>query len=405
MEAERLTSWLRDGLYRELVEHILPYWMEHALDREHGGFVGRITQENRVVSDAAKGSVLNSRILWSFSAAYRVLGQSEYRQVASRAYDYLKSRFVDAEHGGVYWTLNHTGEPCDTRKHVYAQAFAIYGLSEYVRATDHEPARELAIGIYRSVERHGTDPEHGGYFEAFSREWDPLEDVRLSAKEPNTAKSMNTHLHLLEAYTNLYRVWPVSPLRRHLTALLDLFLTTIVDAGRNHLVAFFDADWSPRSRCISFGHDIEASWLLLEAADVLGDAVRRKRTREVCLDIARVTAKEGLDEDGGLFNETTTDGAVDTDKHWWPQAEAIVGFLNAYQESGDVSFLTAAAASWTFARKYIVDSRHGEWFFRVDRRGSPYGEEDKVGVWKCPYHNARVCLEVITRADELGRHK
>ncbi|QXD15448.1 AGE family epimerase/isomerase [Rhodocaloribacter litoris] len=403
MEAPPLLHRLRDELYRELVDHILPYWMTHAVDHTGGGFVGRITNENEVLTGAPKGCVLNARILWAFSAAYRLLRNPDYRALADRAYDYVSTCFLDTEHGGVYWMLNPAGRPRDTRKFVYAQAFAIYGLSEYARATGHEPARALAVELGQVLEHHCTDPVHGGYFEVFSRDWRRLAGARLSDRDEQAPKSMNTHLHVLEAYTSLYRIWPAPGLRRRLAGLIDLFLTKILDTGTGHVRPFFQVDWTPTSRVVSFGHDIEASWLLMEAAGVLGEAALKDRARTAGLAVARTILAEGVDRDGGLFYEAHPDGTLDTDKHWWPQAEAIVGFVNAYGETGERLFLDAAAATWAFTRAHIVDRVHGEWFFRVDRRGNPCPGEDKVGVWKCPYHNVRACLEVIARTDRLAR--
>lgn len=386
---------LRDELYAELTERLLPFWADKALDERHGGFVGQITHHGTVVADAEKGVVLNARILWTFSAAHRLLGAGAYRAEADRAFAYLDEHGWDAEHEGVFWSLDHRGEPLNTRKQTYAQAFAIYGLSEYYRATKATAALERAIRLFELIEAHAHDPQHGGYIEAFRRDWSALDDMRLSEKDLNAPKTTNTLLHVLEAYTNLYRVWPDDALRSQLTALTERFLDTVIDAETHHLRLFFDRDWSLQSTLVSYGHDIEAAWLLLEAADVLGDADLRARVRAATLAIARTTLREGQDADGGIFYET--DSARDTDKHWWPQAEAIVGFLVAYQETRDAAFLDAAVAAWDFARRCVLDREHGEWFGRVSRDGVPYEDEDKVGFWKCPYHNARACFEAVER--------
>lgn len=397
MEMTSTLSTLRSELRDELTLRILPYWMEHAIDHVHGGFVGRITQNNEVVAGAEKGVVLNARILWTFSAAHRSLGGDRYRAVADRAYEYLTTSFRDDEQGGFYWMLAHDGCPADDRKHVYAQAFVLYGLTEYYRASGHEPALDEAIHLFDRIEQYAHDLDHGGYHEAFDRYWLLLEDVRLSAKDEHERKSMNTHLHVLEAYANLYRVWPDAGLRAQLQGLTEVFITRILQAETKHFLLFFDEDWRPKSSTVSYGHDIEASWLLLDAADVLGDDDLRQRVREVSIDIARVTLAEGVDDDGGLFNEGGPAGIIDTDKDWWPQAEAIVGFLRAYEETGEGRFAGAAQASWDFIKRFVVDEEHGEWFGRVARDGVPREGEDKVGPWKCPYHNARACLEAIGR--------
>ncbi len=389
-------------LHQELTEHLLPFWAGRALDERLGGFVGQMTQEGVVVPDAVKGAVLNARILWTFSAACRLLGEEGYRRMADRAYEYMETRFRDVEYGGVFWSLDSHGHLLDTRKQTYAQAFALYGLTEYHRAAGHAGAREWSIKLFQTIERHCYDGKHGGYLEAFGRAWDALDDVRLSEKDMNAPKSMNTHLHVLEAYTNLHRIWPDSLLKRRLAGLVELFLNVIIDPVTRHQRLFFSEDWQPVSDTVSYGHDIEASWLLLEAADELANPELRSRARDAALELARATQEEGQDADGGLFNEQHSDGRIDTDKHWWPQAEAIVGFLNAYQETGEDGFLDAAAAAWDFTKRRMIDTEQGEWFGRVSREGVVYPGEDKIGLWKCPYHNGRVCMEVMARAEHAG---
>lgn len=390
-------SRLADEARAELVDHILPYWADRAVDRQCGGFVGRIDGHDRLVPDAPKGAVLNARILWTFAAACRALRTDRWCDEADRAYDALRTHFRDAVHGGVFWTVTASGAPLEDKKQVYAQAFTIYALAEYVRYGGDGEALAWAQALYRLLEDRAVDPVHGGYVEAFARDWGPAADVRLSEKDDDAPKSMNTHLHVLEAYTALYRVWPDAGLAARLRALVELFLDRIVDPETGHLTGFFDEDWARTSETVSFGHDIEASWLLDEAAAVLGDAALAARVRPASVALARATLAEGLDADGALFNEREPDGRLDTDKHWWPQAEAVVGFLNAYAHTGETAFAEAAVEAWGFIRHVLVDRDGGEWFFRVARDGTPYREEDKVGLWKCPYHNARACLEIMER--------
>ena len=393
-------SQLADEARSELVDHILPYWAQRTPDPARGGFIGRIDGHGRPEPEAARGAVLNARILWAFSAACRTLNTDRWCDEADRAYDYLRGHFRDAEHGGIYWSVSASGEPLDTKKQVYAQAFAIYGLAEYVRMYGGDEALAWARELYGLIETHAADREHGGYVEAFSPEWGPLADVRLSEKDDDAPKSMNTHLHVLEAYTTLYRVWPDSGLADRLRALLHLFLDRVIDPETGHLTCFFEMDWTRASGVVSYGHDIEASWLLDEAADVLGDDALAERVREVAARLARVTLAEGLDADGGLFNERGARGHLDSDKHWWPQAEAIVGFLNAYQHTARPEFADAAQAVWAFLNRNVIDREGGEWFFRVSASGVPYREEDKAGPWKGPYHNGRACMEIMSRVGE-----
>lgn len=394
-------SRLKSALLGELQHRMLPYWVENTVDEENGGFVGQIRQNGERVRDAAKGSVLNARILWTFAAAHRVLGDDRFRELAERAHSYLRRSFWDPAHGGVFWTVDDSGNPLETRKQTYAQAFALYGLSEYHRATGDKEALELAIRVFELIETHTLDPEHGGYLEALNRSWHTIDDVRLSAKDLNAPKNMNTQLHVLEAYTNLYRVWADARLREQLASLIGLFLEQIIDSNSHHLHTFFDMDWTPVTNVISFGHDIEASWLLPEAADVLGDFAAISEVREASLALARATLVEGIDPGGGMVNELWPDGEGDRDKYWWVQVEAIVGFVHAYQQTQSVDFLEAAVAIWEFARDHLRDESVGEWYFRVDSNGRPYPEDDKVGMWKCPYHGARACFEVSERANRM----
>lgn len=389
---------LRAELEHELTHGILPYWMRRAIDQQHGGFVGAITEDDRPEPDAPKGTILNARILWTFAAAYRVLADPAYRTMADRAVAFMRTRLTDGQHGGVYWTVDASGAPLDDRKHVYAQAFAIYALSEHYRATADGDSRQQAIRLFELIERYAHDAQHGGYEEAFTRNWVRLDDVRLSDEDRDERKSMNTHLHLLEAYANLYRVWPDALLWKRIEEVLRLFVERIVNNKTGHLGLFFDGDWNIKSSVISFGHDIEASWLLLEAADLIGDERLRAAVQHSAMRVARAVLDEGLDVSGGIFYERAANGIVDTDKEWWPQAEAIVGFVNAYQETGRGAFLRAAWETWLFTKTHIIDHRHGEWRRRVTREGVLVPGMEKAGLWKCSYHNARACLEIMSRA-------
>jgi mannobiose 2-epimerase len=384
---------------RELT-NILTYWVTHAPDVQGSGFYGQIANNNQVNPLAPKGSVLNARILWTFAAACNHAPSLDYLAVATRAYDYFVAHFLDAEWGGVYWSVDYQGQPLDTKKQIYALAFAIYGLAEYHRASGDEAALAHAQALFRTIEAHSFDPDQGGYLEAFTRDWQPLGDLRLSAKDANEKKTMNTHLHLLEAYANLYRQWPDATLRQQLHALLLNFTDHIIDPATGHLTLFLDEQWRPRPGAISFGHDVESAWLLLEAAEVLAEPGLSTHFRRTAVQLARVAA-EGVGPDGGLGYELHPDGSRDADRHWWVQAEAIVGFYNAYQVSGDTHFQDLAAGAWRFTQQYILDQENGEWFWGVHADHSLMAGEDKVGLWKCPYHNSRACLEMLRRLASL----
>lgn len=406
-------SALAGDALEELSTRILPFWTKNTPDPTHGGFVGRIDGNLSVVRGAPKGAVLNCRVLWTFSASYSCL-RLEASSIPSklerlfllsrRALEYLQEFFADPERGGIYWMLDYKGDVLEAKKQVYAQAFAIYALSEFHSATGEEPALEWARDIYRLIEEHAFDPVRGGYYEAFSRDWGRLDDVRLSEKDANEQKTMNTHLHVLEAYTNLYRNWNDPGLREQLAALIRLFLSRFIDSRTHHLNLFFDEDWNLRSRTVSFGHDIECSWLLVEAAEALEDETLLQKTRENALAMVDATLRDGTDRDGSLYNEREGQ-RWDRDRHWWPQAEAVVALVNAYQISGDDSYLHSARRTWDYIQGHLVDGRCGEWFSRVSPQGQPYLCEDVVGPWKGPYHNSRACIELVRRAEGASRSR
>jgi mannobiose 2-epimerase len=388
----------------DLLENILPFWSGRVPDQTSGGFSGYVSEDGTVDPLAPRGGVLHARILWAFAATFLRYGEAEHRALADGALAYLLDRFWDAAHGGVFWMLDHEGRPLSERKQTYHQAFALYGLAEHHRATGSGKALEHAMRLYRAIEKHAADPDKGGYWEARARDWQPLQDVRLSEKDRNTPKSMNTHLHVMEAYTNLLRVWDDEGLRERLKTLVETHLNRILDPETGHLLLFFDESWGPVDRTISYGHDIEASWLLVEAADVLGETVLRERAVASAGRIARVTLDEGLDrEHGGLYAERQDGGTLDDEKHWWMQAEAVVGFVNAWEMTGDEAFLDAAEETWRFVDRFIVDRTHGEWRWRVARAGSPIPGLPKVEPWKGPYHSSRAALQILRRAEELCR--
>ena len=387
---------LKTEMQSHLLNDILPYWMERTIDEKHGGFIGRIDGNNRIDEKADKGAILNSRILWTFSAAYNYFKDPAYLANADRAFSYLIDYFIDNEHGGVFWMLDYKGNPTETKKQIYTQAFAIYGFSAYYKASRNKHALNAAIELFKLIETYAFDHGENGYFEAFDRQWNLLQDLRLSEKDANEKKTLNTHLHILEAYTTLYQIWKDKKLEKQLKNLIELKLDKFVNEN-SRFQLFFDENWNPKSDLISFGHDIEGSWLLLEAAKVLGDEQLIAKTKKVAISMVNSVMESGIDNDGGLMYEVYSGLIKDTDKHWWPQAEAIVGFVNAWQISSDSKYLKKAKMVWEFTKDKIIDWKDGEWWFRVNKVGQPYLQEDKAGPWKCPYHNGRACLEIIKR--------
>ena len=393
----QLINQLRNEMHSELENNILPFWMNKMEDNEEGGFYGQITGEDELKPEASKGAILNARILWTFSSAYRLLKKPEYLETATRAKRYLIDRFYDPQYGGIYWELDYKGNPLDTKKQIYAIGFAIYGLSEYARATGDEEALAYAQQLFDVIEQHSFDSEQNGYVEALTRDWQPIEDMRLSDKDENEKKTMNTHLHILEPYTNLYRVWKDERLERQLRNLIEVFISRILDPQTGHLNLFFEEDWTNKYRIYSYGHDIEASWLIHEAALVLGDPEVLKRIEPIIIRIAQA-ADEGLNPDGSMIYENFLDKQkIDRELHWWVQAENVVGHINLYQHFGNTEALDTAVRCWEFIKTKLIDHEQGEWHWSLLPDGTVNRRDDKAGFWKCPYHNGRMCMEVIER--------
>lgn len=389
---------LKTGVRDELLNNILPFWSGKMVDQEQGGFYGQIDGNDQLIPKADKGGILNARILWSFSSVYLQEKNPLYLEMANRAKAYILDHFFDPDFGGTYWTISFDGKPVDTKKQIYSQAFFIYAFSEHYRASGDKSSLNTAIELFRLIEKYSFDPELNGYFEAYSRDWYLLEDLRLSEKDANEKKTMNTHLHILEAYTNLYRVWKDAELGKKLSNLIHIFAGKIVNRKTKHLDLFFDENWNPKGEIVSYGHDIEAAWLIDEAARVLGDQELLDEVQFICVGIAKA-ACEGLQADGSLvYEKDNVNGHLDKDRHWWGQAEAVVGFLNTWELTGDKQWLERAEKNWKYISENLIDREKGEWFWSISDDGTANRKEDKAGFWKCPYHNSRMCLEVMARA-------
>ncbi|MGS2763539.1 AGE family epimerase/isomerase [Sinomicrobium sp. M5D2P9] len=385
---------LKKACEKEL-DAVLQYWRA-LVDTENGGFVGRVDHSEKVCPDADKGVVLHARILWTFSAAGLHYGDERCLPFAGMAFDQIKRHFLDAEYGGVFWSITAAGRPKNTKKQVYALAFTIYGLAAYYELTGCREGLEMAIDLFRDIEKHSYDPARKGYYEAFTRDWGHSEDLRLSTKDANEKKTMNTHLHVIEAYAGLFTVWPDATLKKRIEELLYVFDAYMIDKETWHLKLFFDENWNEKPDVISYGHDIEAAWLLLWCAETIGHETYTRKFREYSVRIAEATA-EGIDTDGGLWYEyDPATGTLVKEKHWWPQAELLVGMVNAWQVSGEERFLDMVRKNWGYIREYIRDHEHGEWYWGEYADHSKM-KEDKAGFWKCPYHNSRACMELIKR--------
>ena len=381
-----------------LTQNILRFWLDRMTDRENGGFYGRIDNSGVLHPEAEKGAILNARILWSFSAAYRVLGDPEYLEAATRAKDYFIKHFIDQEYGGVYWSVDYLGRPLDTKKQFYAIGFAIYGMSEYARATGDREALDYALQLFDCIEEHAFDPEHNGYIEACTREWGEIADMRLSELDANFPKSQNTHLHIIEPYANLYRCLKVPKVEAALRNIIGIFTDRILNPETHHLDLFFEMDWTRGAGHLeSYGHDIECSWLMHEAALVLGDKEVLAKVEPIVREVAKASEK-GLRPDGSMIHEANLDtGHVDDDLHWWVQAENVVGWYNLWQYFHDEAALKKAERCWQYIKDNLIDYQEGEWFWSRHPDGTLNTVDDKAGFWKCPYHNSRMCLEIMER--------
>lgn len=404
-EKVKAVDGLRVRVERELLEDILPFWLNYAVDKDYGGFRGQIANDLTIDPQANKGLILNARILWTFARAYKVYRDKVYLQTAERAYEYLRRNFWDEEYGGVYWMVDHLGQPVDTKKRIYGQAFTVYALAEYALTTGRKEPLEKAIALHQLIEDSSHDAQNGGYFETYERDWTLAREQRLSEADMDEKKSMNTHLHVMEAYASLLRIWKGRGLRASLQKLMRIFLDHIIDPETYHFRMFFDEKWHSRSKLLSFGHDIEGSWLICEAAQALCDKAILDETRKAAVNMAQAVYDQALDTDGAVLYEGRGKEITDTDKHWWPQAEAVVGFLNAYELSGCDYFLKASGKTWDFIEKYIVDQARGEWYWKVSRDGTPSNDKYKVDPWKCPYHNSRTCFEVMERLDKMAEQQ
>jgi cellobiose epimerase len=385
---------LRSSIARELQDNLLPFWRERCLDQAHSGFIAEMADDGTLNESAPRGLILNARLLWTFSALWNALADERDLALARRAYNYLENYFRDRQYGGYVWRVSPDSRVLDGSKKIYGQAFCIYALSEYYWATSDAAALRAAIELSRLTEQYAYDEDYGGYVEVRSQDWSPAEDLRLSEKDMDVAKSMNTHLHILEAYTNLHRVWPNTLVATRLRELIHLFGSRMLTPA-GHFDLFFEKDWTVRSNAYTYGHDIEGAWLLYEAAEMLGDDELLDRVSQWTVSIARAVGAEALDREGGLAYEGRSGVVIDPSREWWPQAEAILGFWYAYRVTADEKYAEIAARLWEFIQKRMVDREQGEWFWRVFADGSVDRKEPKISEWKDPYHGVRMCLRML----------
>lgn len=390
---------LRDSIERELYDNLLPFWRERSIDRERGGFVSMMDINGTLDQNAPRGLVLNARLLWTFSALYRGLGNERDLTLAHRARDCLETFFRDRENGGYVWQVDPDGNPLDCSKKIYGQAFCIYALSEYFEASGDNDALKAALDLRERLERDARDSIHGGYIEVLSADWSAAEDLRLSDKDMNVAKSMNNHLHILEAYTNLQRVYPDRSVAERLRELIGLFGSRML-SSYGHFDLFFDEDWTLRSDSYTYGHDIEAAWLLYDAARVLKDRERMESVSGWVIKIVQAVENEAVGADGGIAYEGRGGAVIDSGREWWPQAEAMLGFWAAFKLTGDERYARIMTRLWDFIQRKMVDRKNGEWFWRVFADGTVDRTEPKISEWKDPYHGIRMCLRMIKNLED-----
>ncbi|MDN5303658.1 MAG: cellobiose epimerase [Fusobacteriaceae bacterium] len=397
---ERLKK-LKEDINQELL-NICKFWIENSIDKENGGFYGEIYNNNIVNKTADKGIILNTRLLWSFSRMYNFSKDKQYLIYADRAYEYLIENFLDKKNGGFFWLVDNKGNKKNARKQVYAQAFAIYALSEYYKTNKNKEVVTLAKDTFALIEKYCVDKNNKGYFEALSEKWEEIEDVRLSAVDMNEKKSNNTHLHVMEAYTTFYEITKDNFVKERLSDLVEIMLNKIMNRETYNFTLFFDEKWNKKSNIISCGHEIEAAWLIYHALEIIGDkGLLEKYKKDILIIIEN--SKKYISENGkkGMYNEILENGEFDKDKIWWVQAEACIGFTLGYQLTNDKNYIEIVENIWEFTKEYIIDQESGEWFWYGNDCDTEKEIKEKVCEWKSMYHNSRACIEVIERINKI----
>ena len=386
--------------FEQELKRVLSFWTTKAINSKTGQFYGEMDHYGTPEPEANKGIIMYSRILWTFSAVCRFYKNNDYKKYADIARSFIEEHFFDKKNGGVYWETDYKGNVVVNKKQVYAEAFTIYAYAEYALAFNDKTALQFAMDIFNKLESICYDKTNGGYFEAFSETWKKLDDVRLSDKDLNEPKGMNTNLHVLEAYTTLYEATKDERVKCALQKEIEIYMSTIVN-NKNHVTIFFSEDWKPKTTEFSYGHDIESTWLIWEAAQMIDDKVLQEKIRPKILAMVDTFISEGFDTETHstwyeYFPETDQ---RDTDRHWWVQIEAVEGLANAYNMTGNETYRKLALQQWDYIKNYIFDTVHGEWFWRIDDDGFPIDSEAKMGQWKCPYHNSRGLMHMIKECE------
>ncbi|MCR5213345.1 MAG: AGE family epimerase/isomerase [Eubacterium sp.] len=427
---------MKKDMINEFENHMIPFW-KHMIDREYGGYYGLLDYSLKLDKNADKGCILNSRILWFFSNAAVRLNDSDYMTFADEAYDFLQKHFIDKEYGGVYWSVSYDGLPSDETKHTYNQSFAIYALSSYYEASKIKASLETAYELFDIVESKCRDKD--GYLEAFNRFFEKASNEKLSENGVEAGRTMNTLLHLMEAYTELYRVDTEDILGKRqevkdrIVEMLNIFRNKVFNPKKERLEVFFDLDYNTLIDLHSYGHDIESAWLIDRTVDVLNE-FSDGRSKYDMSDITKVLTKKIYEvafRENGMPAECEKGNVLET-RVWWVQCEAIIGFLNGIAYSDEkgmlvditeildselvpdfsseidakasektdntLDYLRAAISIWKYTKEYMIDSRSGsEWFAEVGLDGKPFTHKAILDPWKCPYHNGRMYMEILER--------
>lgn len=378
-----------------LENQLIPFW-NRMEDNENGGFYGYANEEGNPNKDSIKGCILNSRILWFYAASYNLLKQPELLKKAEHAFLFLEEYFYDSRYQGVFWSVEADGTPLDTTKHTYNQAFAIYALSEYYKASQNKEALNLAYSLYHTIEDKCRDEE--GYFEAFSRDFIPVSNDKLSENGVIAERTMNTLLHIMEAYTELYRADGFYKVADSIREILRIFKSKIYNPEKEICEVFFDKEYHSLIALESYGHDIEASWLISRACEVIDDKAYFEEMLPVIEGLAKSAYDNGIDMQNQAMNNECENGTVSAKKVWWVQAEAVIGFYNAYQLQTEKSMYQKMSEQvWDYIQNFVIDKKTGEWIEDVNPDNTVNSGQALVHPWKCPYHNGRMCIEMINR--------
>lgn len=390
------------GMVSEVKEHltecIIPFWKK-LRDNEYGGYYGYMDFDMNLDKKAVKGCILNSRITWFFSNAYTLLKDESLLDEAKHGFTFMKEHCMDKENGGIFWSMKYDGTPEDTTKHTYNQAFAIYALSSYYEASGDKEALQMAYDLFHVIEEKCTDEL--GYKEAFNLRFEEIENDKLSENGVIAQKTMNTLLHVFEGYTELYRVDHNPEVKAKLEWIMDTFADKMYNPELHRQEVFFDKYYNTLIDLHSYGHDIETAWLIDRGVEVLGEKKYEEKLTPITKDLTAQIYKEAFD--GHSLNNECERGVVNTSRIWWVQAETVIGFLNGYQKDpSHTEYLEASKSEWEYIKEHVIDKRAGsEWFWEVDINGEPTSRKPIVEPWKCPYHNGRMCFEVIKRAEKV----